>query len=238
MSSKSVITEFIPKWIAWEATAKCNLNCIHCRSSSTIESEQGGFTTPEAFKLIDDIASFSSPAFVLSGGEPLLRDDIFDIAKHGTEKGLRVCMASNGTLIDDAVCENMKKSGIRIVSLSLDGASAEVHDNFRDQIGAFEGTLRGIDHLKKHGIDFLINSSFTKRNQAETKKIFSLAKELGATAWYMFLIVPTGRGEEIMEELISADDYEDILDWHYEAELAEREMLMRPTCAPHYYRIA
>ena len=237
MVKKSVITEFIPKWIAWEATGRCNLSCIHCRSSSTLGSSEGDFTTEEAFKLIDDITSFSKPAFVLSGGEPLLRKDIFDIAEYGTKKGLRVCMATNGTLVNDDVSKNIKASGIKIVSLSLDGSTSEIHDNFRNQKGAFEGTLRGIEYLKKHNIDFLINSSFTKRNRSEIPKVYQLAKDLGATAWYMFLIVPTGRGQEIIDELIPADEYEEILTWHFYKELEEKEMLMRPTCAPHYYRI-
>ena len=232
-----LIKEFAPKWIAWEITGRCNLNCIHCRSSSSMEAAKGDLSTQEAKKLIDDISSFSSPVLVLSGGEPLLRSDLFEIAAYGSKKGLRMCIATNGTLINDKICQEMKKAGIKIVSLSLDGSTAEVHDNFRNQKGAFAGTLRGIEYLKKHGIPFIINSSFTKRNQDEIDKVYQLAKELGATAWYMFMIVPTGRGKEIMDELISAEDYEKILAWHFDQELKEDKMLMRPTCAPHYYRI-
>lgn len=229
--------EFEPKWLAWEITGRCNLNCIHCRCDASMEAGQGDFTTAEAKKLIDDIASYAQPVVVLSGGEPLLRKDIFEIAAYGSSKGLRMCMATNGTLINDQICKQMKQSGIRIVSLSLDGSTAAIHDNFRQQKGAFAGTLRGIEFLKKHQIPFLINSSFTKRNQEDIPNVYSLAKKLGATAWYMFMIVPTGRGEEIMNELISAEDYEKILDWHFHQELNESEMLMRPTCAPHYYRL-
>ncbi|PIS36223.1 MAG: radical SAM/SPASM domain-containing protein [Nitrospirae bacterium CG08_land_8_20_14_0_20_52_24] len=229
--------EFIPKWIAWETTQRCNLRCVHCRCSSDMEASEGDFTTEEAKKLIDDIVEFCSPVLVLSGGEPLLRRDIFEIARYGTDKGLRMCMATNGTLIDDTVCEKIKSSGIRIVSLSLDGSKAEIHDNFRNCPGAFDGILRGAEMLKKHGIEFIINSSFTKRNQHDIANVFRLAKELGATAWYMFMIVPTGRGETIMSELISKEDYEEILKWHYEQEKLEKDILMRPTCAPHYYRL-
>jgi radical SAM protein with 4Fe4S-binding SPASM domain len=123
------------------------------------------------------------------------------------------------------------------VSLSLDGSTAQVHDNFRQCEGAFDGVVRAAEALRRNGIKFLINSSFTKRNQHDIAGTFRVAKELGATAWYMFMIVPTGRGEEIMDELVSKDDYEDILTWHYEQEKNEDEILMRPTCAPHYYRI-
>lgn len=229
--------KFLPKWIAWEVTQRCNLRCIHCRAASEDTSAQGDFTTEEAFRLLDDIAELSKPVVVLSGGEPLLREDVFDIADYGTGLGLRMCMATNGVLIDDGVCERMKKSGIRMVSLSLDGSTAAIHDDFRQQPGAFDGTLRGIELLKKHGVPFLINSSFTKRNQKDIASVFRLAKSLGATAWYMFMIVPTGRGEDIFTELISKEDYEEILKWHYEMEKNEDAILVRPTCAPHYYRV-
>jgi len=228
---------FLPKWIAWEVTQRCNLRCIHCRCSAELDAAAGDFTTEEAFRLLDQIAELSKPVVVLSGGEPLLRPDVFEIARRGTDLGLRMCMATNGTLIDDAVCERMKGAGIRMVSLSLDGSTAAIHDDFRSMPGAFEGTLRGISFLRKHGVPFLVNSSFTRRNQGDIANVMRLAKSLGATAWYMFMIVPTGRGEEIMEELISKEDYEEILKWHYEMEKGEPDLLVRPTCAPHYYRI-
>ncbi len=230
--------EFDVKWIAWEITRRCNLSCVHCRSSSTLEvKDHPDFSLDEAKRVLDDIGSFAQPVIVLSGGEPLLRKDVFDIAAYGTEKGLRMCLATNGTLVTDEICQKIKKAGIRMVSLSLDGASAEVHDDFRNQEGAFEGTIKAAGLFRKHNIEFLINSSFTKRNQEEVPKIYKLAKELGATAWYMFMIVPTGRGQDILAELISPEDYEELLNWHYDMEKEEDDILVRPTCAPHYYRI-
>lgn len=230
--------KFEPKWIAWEITRRCNLRCIHCRSSSEAEVKgHPDFSTEEAYRIIDDISSYAKPVLVLSGGEPLLRSDVFDIARHGTGKGLRMCLATNGTLVDDDVCKRIKESGIRMVSLSLDGSTEAIHDDFRRQKGAFSGVINAARLFKKHDIEFLINSSFTKRNQDEIPTVYRLAKELGATAWYMFMIVPTGRGEEIMNELISKEDYDRILEWHYEMERDEKEMLVRPTCAPHYYRV-
>jgi radical SAM protein with 4Fe4S-binding SPASM domain len=195
------------------------------------------FSLEEACRLIDDIVSYATPVVVLSGGEPLTRKDVFEIARYGTDKGLRMCLATNGTLVTDAICEKIKQSGIRIVSLSLDGADETVHDDFRSQKGAFAGTINAARLFKKHGIEFIINSSFTKRNQEQIPQVYQLAKELGATAWYMFMIVPTGRGEEIMNELISKEDYDKILDWHYDMEKEEDLLLVRPTCAPHYYRV-
>ncbi len=231
-------SKFEPRWIAWEITRRCNLRCIHCRSSSeSVMSQHPDFYTGEAFRIIDDIAGFAKPVVVLSGGEPLMRKDVFDIAQYGTEKGLRMCLATNGTLVTDEVCNKIKESGIKIVSLSLDGSTKEIHDDFRNQEGAFAGTIKAVKLFKKHGIEFLINSSFTKRNQKEIPKVYKLSKELGAAAWYMFMIVPTGRGGEIMNELISKEDYEDLLEWHYDMEKGEKDMLVRPTCAPHYYRV-
>jgi heme b synthase len=229
--------EFIPKWIAWETTQRCNLNCVHCRCSSDMDAAVGDFNTEEAYRLIDDICEVSKPVMVLSGGEPLLRADIFDIAKYGTAKGLRMCMATNGTLITDEICAKMQEADIKMVSLSLDGSNAAVHDDFRACPGAFDGVVRAAETLKRNGIKFLINSSFTKRNQHDIGATFKVAKSLGATAWYLFMIVPTGRGEEIMNELISKEDYEEILQWHFHQEREEDDILMRPTCAPHYYRV-
>lgn len=230
--------EFAPKWIAWEITRRCNLHCVHCRSSSAEEIKgHPDFSLDEAKRILDDISSYAKPVIVLSGGEPLLRPDVFEIAEYGTSLGLRMCLATNGLLVTDEICRKIKASGIRIVSLSLDGSTEKVHDNFRDQKGAFNGMTNAARLFKENGIEFIVNSSFTKRNQEEIPKVYRLAKELGATAWYMFMIVPTGRGEEIMNELITKEDYEELLEWHYKMEKGEKDMLVRPTCAPHYYRV-
>ncbi|MHB8840904.1 MAG: radical SAM protein [Candidatus Aquicultor sp.] len=230
--------EVKPKWVALEITRRCNLKCVHCRSSS--EKDIIGhpdYSTEEALRIIDDIASYAKPVVVLSGGEPLMRDDVFEIARYGTEKGLRLSLATNGTLVTEDVCRRIKESGIRIVALSLDGPTAEVHDDFRNQKGAFEGVVNATRLFREHGIEFIINSSFTRRNQEQIPNVYRLAKELGATAWYMFMVIPTGRGEELMGELIPKEDYEEILDWHFQMEKAEDSLLVRPACAPHYYRV-
>ncbi|MBU0483966.1 MAG: radical SAM protein [Proteobacteria bacterium] len=230
--------DFEPKWVAWEITRRCNLKCVHCRSSSELEAcGHPDFSFEEATRVLDDISSYASPVVVLSGGEPLLRKDVFEIAKYGTGKGLRMCMATNGTLVTEEIAGKIKEAGIKMVSMSLDGSTAAIHDNFRNSPGAFEGTMRAIKIFNDHGIKFLINSSFTKRNQEDIPNLYKLAKTTGATAWYMFMIVPTGRGEDIMSELISKEDYEEVLKWHYELEKEEDELLIRPTCAPSYYRV-
>lgn len=230
--------EFKPKWVALEITRRCNLNCIHCRSHSEMSANgHPDLSTKEAFRIIDELLDYSNPVIVLSGGEPLLRDDIFEIAGYATQKGARLSIATNGTLVTDEVCKNIKKTGVKIISLSLDGSTADVHDDFRKQKGAFDGVVNATRLFREHGIEFIINSSFTKRNQHEIPKVYRLAKELGATAWYMFMVVPTGRGEDLLRELISKEDYEDILGWHYQMEKEERDLLVRPACAAHYYRV-
>jgi len=229
--------DFSPKWIAWETTKRCNLRCIHCRCVSEADSQKKELTTEEGKKLLKEIARFSKPVVVLSGGEPLLRDDIFELAAFGTELGLRVCMAVNGTMVTGDVCRHMARAAIRMVSLSLDGSSALIHDDFRQSPGSFDSVLHAAELFRENGQKFIINSSFTKRNQHDILHTFDLAKKLGAEAWYMFMIVPTGRGADITDELISGEDYDEILKWHYEQEKREETILMRPTCAPHYYRI-
>jgi len=230
--------QFEPKWIAWEVTRRCNLHCIHCRSSSEeVVNEHPDPPTEECLRIIDDITSFAKPVMVLTGGEPLLRKDFFEIAKYGNQKGLRVCLATNGTLVNDEICKKLKQVDIKMVSLSLDGPNEDIHDDFRKQKGAFKATVNAAKLFKKYDIPFLINSSFTKRNQEKIPEVYNLAKELGATAWYMFMIVPTGRAEELLNELIDDKDYEKILNWHYDMEKNEKDILVRPTCAPQYYRI-
>lgn len=226
-----------PKWIAWEVTQRCNLTCIHCRCSSDESAHEGVFSTQAAFALIDDIARITRPVLVLSGGEPLLRKDIFEIAGYATSRGFRTCMATNGLLVNSETCTRMKRAGIQMVALSLDGPNAMVHDSFRRVDGAFASVLEAARLLKENDIPFLINSSFTRRNAAFIPDTFRLAKSLGAHAWYMFIIVPMGRGKDLLDELISQPQYDEILKWHYELESFEQEVLLRPTCAPHYFRL-
>jgi AdoMet-dependent heme synthase len=224
------------KWVAWETTKQCNLRCIHCRSNAGLPyfARVG---TEKGFSLMDKVAEFAKPVFVLSGGEPMLRPDVFELAKYGNSLGFKMAMATNGSFVDDEACGNIKNSGIKIVALSLDGPDAGTHDDFRRQKGSFVSIVKAAKKLRDHSVEFIINSSFTKRNQDFIPGTYGLAKELGAKAWYMFLVVPMGRGRELLDELISPEDYEAILRWHYGAEILEDKILMRPTCAPSYYRI-
>ncbi len=222
--------------VAWETTRNCNLACMHCRASATQGSFSGELDTDASFRLFDQIAQVGKPIIILTGGEPLLRTDIFDIAKYGTDKGLRMVMAPNGTLITENFAKQMADSGIQRISISLDGATRENHDRFRGVDGAFEGALRGIRLAKDAGIEFQINTTITKTNLHEIPKIQDLTVKLGAVAHHIFLLVPTGRGKYIVDQEITASEYERTLNWFYDQK-EKTPLQLKATCAPHYYRI-
>jgi heme b synthase len=222
--------------VAWETTRNCNLSCIHCRASATLGPYDGELDTQEGFRLLDQIAEVSRAIVILTGGEPLLRPDIFEIAAYGNRLGLRMVMAPNGTLITDDIARRLAEAGIQRLSISLDGATADTHDEFRKVPGAFAGALRGIEHIKRAGIPFQINTTVTQVNLEQIPKIQQLAVELGAVAHHIFLLVPTGRGKYIVDKAISAEEYEHTLNWFYD-QRGKTPLELKATCAPHYYRI-
>ena len=224
------------RMVAWEVTRSCNLACVHCRASSACGPYEGELDTGRCLQLLDEIAAFSQPVIILTGGEPLLRPDIFEIAAYGDSKGLRMVMATNGTLVDDETAIKIREAGIRRVSISLDGIDAQRHDAFRQVPGAFEGALSGIEALKRAGVEFQVNTTITRMNLDQIEGLLALAQNLGAAAHHIFLLVPTGRGKEMAHQAISPNDYEKTLDWFYETGLA-CPMQLKATCAPHFYRI-
>ena len=222
--------------VAWETTRNCNLACLHCRASATHGPFSGELDTQAALRLLDQIAEVGKPIVILTGGEPLLRPDIFEIAQYGTNKGLRMVMAPNGTLITETTVRQMIDAGIKRISVSLDGAARESHDRFRGVEGAFDGALRGIKLAKDAGLEFQINTTITKTNLDEIPLIQDLAVELGAVAHHIFLLVPTGRGKYIVDQEITAAEYERTLNWFYD-QREKTPLQLKATCAPHYYRI-
>jgi len=234
---KSGVSKAPPlRMVAWEVTRSCNLNCIHCRAAAQRGPYPGELSKEESLHLIDEIVSFSKPVVILTGGEPLLRADIYDIARYGTNCGLRMVIAPNGTLVDVEKAGRLKACGIQRASISLDGATPESHDRFRRVEGAFDGALRGIESCKRVGLEFQVNTTVTQKNSSELPAILELAVRLGAVAHHIFLLVPTGRGKELREEAIQAEDYEKILHWFYDQQ-EKVPVQLKATCAPHYYRI-
>jgi heme b synthase len=230
--------EFLPRLIFWETTAGCNLRCIHCRRIDVADKlVPEDLTTAESKQLVDQIVAFSNPILILSGGEPLIRPDIFEIAEYAATKGLRVALATNGTLIDEAMAQRIVDAGIRRVAVSLDGATAETHDTFRALPGSFAQALEGIRHLRARGMSVQINTTVARHNIDELPQILDLALSLGADALHIFLLVPVGCGLEIADEqMISPSQYEEVLNWFYDRD-QEGLLELKATCAPHYFRI-
>jgi len=227
----------ILRLIFWELTKKCNLACVHCRAEAEDVDFSGELAMDDIKMVIDDITSFASPILVLTGGEPLYRVDVFDIAAYAVQKGLQVALATNGTLIDEEKALKIKDAHISRVSISVDGRDAESHDSFRGIPGSFDRALKGARLLKKAGVAFQFNVTLTKRNIDQIEDILKLAGNEGAKALHLFMLVPVGCGAEIVEtDMISAEEYEEMLNWFYKRS-RETEMEFKATCAPHYYRI-
>ncbi|MEW5723574.1 MAG: heme b synthase [Thermodesulfobacteriota bacterium] len=226
-----------PRLVAWEVTRACNLACVHCRAAAIGDPDPNQLTTEEGLHLIDQIAALSRGIIlILTGGEPLLRPDVFDLAAHGTAAGLRVVMAPNGTLITPALARRMKESGLQRISVSIDGAAAHEHDMFRGVDGAFAGLMAGLHHAREAGLEFQVNTTVTRRNLPRLEAIQDLVVELGAAAHHIFLLVPTGRGRALTGEVITAREYEDVLNWFYDRR-DKVNLQLKATCAPHYHRI-
>jgi heme b synthase len=229
--------DILPRLVFWEVTAGCNLKCIHCRAQALPGRLPDELTTEEAFRFIEHLRAFASPIVVLSGGEPLYRPDIFDIASFASGKGLKVALATNATLVTPEIARRIKEAGISRVSVSLDGATSSTHDTFRAVAGSFERAIKGFMNIKDTGVDLQINTTVTKHNVNELPEILDLAIGLGACALHIFMLVPTGCGLTIKDEqMLPAVEYERVLEWFYEKS-KEVNINLKATCAPHYFRI-
>lgn len=223
-----------PKVIAWESTRACKYACVHCRAEAQTTPDPNQLTTQEALKLIDDISGFCKPIFIISGGDPLERADIFEIAKHASDSGMRVVMSPSGSGITSHVIQAMKHSGIKLISLSLDGSTPEVHDGFRQVSGAFDLVMYNVIHANDGNMPFRINTTVTKHNIDDLSNILELSAKIGAVEWDVFMLVPTGRGKVAME--ITPNQYETTLQSIYNLSL-KSPIPIKVTCAPQYNRI-
>ena len=223
--------------LAWEVTRACNLACRHCRATAQETPHPDELTHAESLAFIDEMASGDAPPMLIfTGGEPLLRADVYDLAAYAKDRGLSCVMAPNGTLLNEAAAARLKACGIMRCSISLDGPDAARHDALRGVPGAFTDALRGIAALKSVDLPFQINTTVTQANRDCFKDIARLCADLGAAAWHIFLLVPTGRGAAMADESIAADEYEALLNWFYDFR-AQTSMRLKATCAPQYYRI-
>jgi heme b synthase len=237
-----------PRLIFWETTAGCNLRCIHCRRIDVADSVMADdLSTAEARDFIEQIAALPAgapagagahlPILVLSGGEPLFRPDIFDLARYASDHGITVALATNATLVDGTVARRIAEAGVRRVSVSLDGADPATHDAFRALPGCFDRAVHGIRMIQEAGLPFQINTTVARHNMDQLPRMMDLALKLGAAAFHPFLLVPVGCGVEISgTQMLAPHEYENVLNWLWEEE--QKGLLeIKATCAPHYYRI-
>jgi heme b synthase len=223
-----------PRVVAWESTRACNYACQHCRAQAQKQADPNQLTTKEALKMVDQIAAFCKPVFIISGGDPLLREDIFEVAKYASDQGLRVVMSPSGSNITPEVIQKMKATGVRMISLSLDGSNATVHDGFRQVEGAFDLAMHNMALARENQMPFRINTTVTQHNLTDLPNILKLAVDLGAVEWDVFMLVPTGRGKIQME--ITPEQYEETLQAVYQSSLTAT-IQIKVTCAPQYSRI-
>jgi radical SAM protein with 4Fe4S-binding SPASM domain len=227
--------EFVPLVVSWNVTRKCNLKCSHCCINAAKNELQDELTTEEAKCLIDQISKVSRPLLILSGGEPLLRQEILEIIKYGTNKGFRMGLGSNGSLLDDAVAKNLKNAGIKTVSISLDSNIPKKHDDFRGVEGSWQKAIQAIKALKQNGVLVQVNTTVTQQNHSEIDEIMSLAEQLGVEDFHLFFLVPTGRGTKLAD--ISPAMYEGMIKSTF-AKTGKHRLNVRPSCAPQFMRIA
>jgi radical SAM protein with 4Fe4S-binding SPASM domain len=226
---------FIPLVVSWNLTRKCNLKCPHCYINATTQQLKNELTTEESKRLIDQICEVSRPLLILSGGEPLLRKDVYELVRYGAEKGLKMGLGSNGSLIDSVAAKSLKEAGIETVSISLDSHIPEQHDEFRGVADSWEKAVRAIKALRENGVLVQVNTTVTQQNYAQIDDIMSLAEELGVENFHLFFLVPTGRGTKIAD--ISPAKYESMIKTAF-AKAAKHKLNVRPSCAPQFMRIA
>ena len=224
-----------PRLISWNITLRCPLKCAHCYVDAGDQEAEGVLSTEEAFGVIDQICETGRPVVVLSGGEPLLREDIFAIARYGTDQGLRMVMGTSGVLIDRAAAAQLSDAGIRAVAISLDSASPAMHDTFRGVTGVWEKAVQAIGHCRDAGIPVQINMSVMTADFSDVESVVRLGTTLGVRDYQVFFPVPTGRAQGL--EGGSPHEYEALIRQillHYR----NGSVNIRPTCAPQFRRIA
>jgi radical SAM protein with 4Fe4S-binding SPASM domain len=223
-----------PNLIAFEITRRCRFNCKHCRAEAGRVNEE--LTTEQCKKILRSVAKFNKCVIILTGGEPMERSDIYELIKFGRDLGLRIVMATCGYLIDEKSISKLKEAGVLALSISLDGASAQTHDKFRQTVGAFDSAINAAKSAHQAGIRFQINTTISKLNIAEVPAIAKLAQELGAYCFNPFILVPTGRGREIADQTLAPVEYEKLLQDLLQLKL-KSAIEVRVTCGPQFARI-
>jgi radical SAM protein with 4Fe4S-binding SPASM domain len=227
---------YAPFLVVWDFTHKCNLSCKHCYSNSGVSSEKE-LSTEDAFAVVDQLADFGVTALAFSGGEPLSRKDFFDVAGHATDRGLYVSVATNGTLLTKENVTKLKKTRINYVEISIDGATSKSHDDFRGIPGAFEGAVNGLRNCVEQDLCACIATTATKNNLEEIPQILKLAEEIGAERFTYFNFIPTGRGKDLYDRDLSAEEREKLMSFLLKR-ILEGSKITILTTAPQLARVA
>ena len=223
-----------PRILAWETTTSCNLDCRHCRASATSQPRSGELATEEGLALLREVSAAGTMMVILSGGESLMRPDVYDFARYGTSLGIRMTLATNGSLVTPEVAGRIRESGIVRVSVSLDGVTPGMHDRFRGREGAFDLAISGIRNLIEQEVPVQVNTTVASMNMGQMESFPAFLEPLGVMAWHVFFLVPTGRGHDM--ELATIKEYQSMLEDFYRVYRTSR-IECKATCAPQFYRI-
>ena len=224
-----------PFTIAWEVTRACAFSCVHCRADAQHRRAPGELTTEEGFALIDRFTDFGSPILVFTGGDPMMRKDLFDLIEHADRAGLRCSLTPTATALPTvARLRRAQAAGVRRIALSLDAPTPDVHDDFRKVPGSWERTMTILRNAREIGLSAQVNTTVTTHNVDLLEDMVRFVKEVGAVQWSVFFLVPMGRGQEL--SMITPEQHEDVLTWLHELSL-EGDFDVKATAAPMYRRI-
>jgi len=222
--------------ISWNTTKACNLKCEHCyRDAGGRDPDE--LTTREGLALIDEIAAAGFKVLILSGGEPLLRQDIFELIRHAAARGLRPVLGTNGVLFTPEIVRKIKESGVGRAGISLDSIDPAAHDAFRKHEGAWQATVNGMKLCRAQGLDFQVHTTVTRRNYRRITEITDFVAGIGAKAHHIFFLVPTGRGKEISDVFIGAAEIKEVLG-KVLVKQKELNIEIKPVCAPQFIPLA
>lgn len=219
--------------ISWNTTKKCNLYCKHCYRESGPEKMDDELSTEEGKKLLEQMVNAGMKVIVLSGGEPMIRDDIFELINHAKSIGMTVLMGSNGTLITKEKAKKLKESGLSAIAISIDSLDPKKHNLFRGSETACQKAIEGVNNCIDAGIRAQLNCTVTKQNLDEIDGIADFASKLGAVSSHMLFLVDTGRGKEIKETSLDIKEYKKAINKIIDKNL-ELNIQVKPTCAPQY----
>ncbi len=226
-----------PFTIAWEVTRACAYACVHCRADAQHKRDPRELTTAEARALVDRLASFgNAPILIFTGGDPMMRPDLFELIAYATEKGLRCSLTPTATALPTRKrLEKVRDAGIRRIALSLDAPRPEVHDNFRQVPGSWQRTMDILHRAQDVGLSVQVNTTVSKHNVDILHEMVPFIQEVNAVQWSVFFLVPTGRAQAA--NMITAEQHEQVFNWLYD--LSQRAPFdIKSTAAPMYRRVA